>query len=132
MRGKFMPTAVMLLLAWNSNCFAVNTGHSVISSASGYDVKSVLPLPSVSVRSELTQQLMEIAMTGIHPVFADTWLQLSNELELAQDPETYYRIYSLLQQFRREWHALDWDSRERFHLKSFNPSTSATGRHAYN
>ena len=53
MRGKFMPTAVMLLLAWNSNCFAVNTGHSVISSASGYDVKSVLPLPSVTNRSWL-------------------------------------------------------------------------------
>jgi len=69
MRGKLMPTAVMLLLAWNSNCFAVNTGHSAISSASGYDIKTVLPLPSVAVRSELTQQLMEIAMTGIHPVF---------------------------------------------------------------
>jgi len=132
MRGKLMPTAVMLLLAWNSNCFAVNTGHSAISSASGYDIKTVLPLPSVAVRSELTQQLMEIAMTGIHPVFADTWLQLTNEPALAQDPETYYRMYSLLQQFRREWHALDWDSRERFHLKSFNPTTSVTGRQAYN
>ncbi len=132
MRGKFVPAAVVLLLAWNSQCFAVNTRHGdAVPLDTHHEATTVLPLPSAAIRSELTQQLMEVAMTGIHPVFADIWLQLIRRPELAQEPETYYRIYTLLRQFRREWHALDWDSRERFHLKKFNPSAPALSRHEY-
>lgn len=132
MRGKYVPAAVVLLLAWNSHSFAVNNRPSDAAlSESHHEITATLPLPSAAIRAELTQQLMEVAMTGIHPVFADTWLQLTKRPELAQEAETYYRIYTLLLQFRREWHALDWDSRERFHLKKFNPAVPVLSRHDY-
>ena len=131
MRGKLMSTTAMLLLAWNSSCFAVKAELRESASAPGAEVSALLPLPPVAVRAELTQQLMEVAMAGIHPVFAKSWLQLMEQPELAKNPETYYQIYSLLHQFRQQWHALDGDSRERFHLKSFNPVLSAADRDEY-
>ncbi len=131
MRGKLMSVAAMLLLTWNSDSFAINAGNPVPAPETKITVKTAIPLPAVSERAELTQQLMEVALTGIHPVFADTWLQLTKQPELTKDPETYYRIYCLLQQFRHEWHALDWDSRERFHLRNFNPSATTLSRQEY-
>jgi len=130
MRGKLMSTAA-LLLAWNSSCFAVTAELRESASAPGAEVSALLPLPPVAVRAELTQQLMEVAMAGIHPVFAKSWLQLTEQPELAKNPETYYQIYSLLHQFRQQWHALDGDSRERFHLKNFNPVVSTAERNEY-
>ncbi len=131
MRGKFMSTAAILLLAWNSGSFAVTTELRAPAPKSGVETGTSLPLPSVAVRSELTQQLMEVAMAGIHPAFAKSWLQLTKQPELAKNPETYYQIYSLLHQFRHQWHALDGDSRERFHFKNFNPVLSAADRNEY-
>ena len=131
MRGKLMSTTAMLLLTWNSSCFAVTAELRESASAPGAEVSTLLPLPPVAVRAELTQQLMEVAMAGIHPVFAKSWLQLTEQPELAKNPETYYQIYSLLHQFRQQWHALDGDSRERFHLKNFNPVLSAADRDEY-
>ncbi|WP_024872623.1 L,D-transpeptidase family protein [Tolumonas lignilytica] len=131
MRGKLMSTAAVALLAWSSNSFAVNVEYQGTLTDSTYEAKTALPLPSVAVRAELTQQLMEIAITGIHPVFSDSWIQLTKQPALAQNPETYYRIYSLLSQFRRNWHALDWDSRQHFHLKNFRPDISSVSRHDY-
>lgn len=131
MRGKFMSTAAILLLAWNSGSFAVTTELRAAAPKSGAEIGTSLPLPSVAVRSELTQQLMEVAMAGIHPAFAKSWLQLTKQPELAKNPETYYQIYSLLHQFRHQWHELDGDSRERFHFKNFNPVLSAAERNEY-
>lgn len=130
MRGKLMSTAA-LLLAWNSGCFAVTAELRESASTPGAEVSALLPLPPVAVRAELTQQLMEVAMAGIHPVFAKSWLQLTEQPALAKNPETYYQIYSLLHQFRQQWHALDGDSRERFHLKNFNPVLSTAERNEY-
>lgn len=131
MRGKFLSTAAMLLLAWNSSCFAVKAEPNNITPGTGSEVDALLPLPSIAVRAELTQQLMEVAMAGIHPLFAKSWLQLTKQPELAKNPETYYQIYSLLHQFRQQWHELDGDSRERFHFKNFNPVLSAPDRKEY-
>jgi len=130
MRGKFMLAAAMLL-TWNSGCFAINAESQSVIANSETVTNSSLPLPSIAVRSELTQQLMEVAIAGIHPEFAKSWLQLTSHPELAKQPETYYQIYSLLHQFRRQWHDLDADSRERFHLKKFSPAFSDLERHEY-
>ena len=79
MRGKLMSVAAMLLLTWNSDSFAINAGNPVPAPETKITVKTAIPLPAVSERAELTQQLMEVALTGIHPVFADTWLQLTKQ-----------------------------------------------------
>lgn len=131
MRGKIMPAAALLLLAWNSSSYAITTEHR--NSEPNEQVASSIPLslPSLAVRSELTQQLMEAAMADVHPAFEKQWLQLTKKPELAQDPETYFQIYTLLHQFRQHWHALSGDARERFHLKNFNPTLSASERAQY-
>lgn len=131
MRGKFMSTAALLMLTWHSSSFAVTSELRATEPQMRAEMMASLSLPSVAVRSELTQQLMEIAMADIHPAFAKSWLQLTKQPELAKDPETYYQIYTLLHQFRQQWHELDGDSRERFHLKHFNPTQSVSTRQDY-
>ncbi len=74
-------------------------------------------LPATAVREELVQQLMELALANVHPRFAELWLALVNQQGAEPKPELYADIYASLHHFRKQWHQLGWDARERLRLR---------------
>ncbi len=74
-----------------------------------------LQLPAVAEREELAQQLLELALADVHPQFTQLWLQLVSG-QHAQDARWYADLYGMLAHFRRQWHAIDWQRRERLEL----------------
>ena len=83
MRGKLMSTTTMLLLAWNSSCFAVTAELRESVSAPGAEVSALLPLPGRSAgRADTATD--EVAMANIHPDGLQSWLQLTEQPELAK------------------------------------------------
>ena len=81
-------------------------------------------LPSEQVRSELAQQLLELALADIHPAFNELWLSLHQSHSQEQQAALYAQVYSILKQFRTQWHGLNWDARERLNLESIKLSTA--------
>ena len=67
-------------------------------------------LPDRASREELAQQLLELALADVHPVFNRLWLRLNREPQSQRLPDFYAELYLTLKAFRRQWHALDWDS----------------------
>lgn len=133
MRGKFTMSSIVVLMIACHMAFAVQAQHSLnLNEAStGYQQRYTLPMPSTAIRAELTELLMEMAISDIDASFSNQWLELIDSSDQAKDPETYFNIYSLLSQFRTYWYALDWNSRERFHLKQFRPVSSPELREQY-
>ena len=88
-------------------------------------------LPSVEVRSELAQQLLELALADVHPAFNELWLALHKSHTTDEQAALYAQTYALLKQFRSQWHALDWDSRERLNLEKIKLSTASSLQKPY-
>lgn len=133
MRGKLAISSVFCLMmaCQNSNAVQTQEANGVLNSASELNHSASLPLPSAEIRAELTQLLMEMAISGVDDAFSKQWLALIRQPEIARDPDTYFNIYSLLTQFRDYWYNLDWDSRERFHIKHFRPSSTLSVKQQY-
>ncbi len=88
-------------------------------------------LPDRASRDELAQQLLELALADVHPLFNRLWLRLSRDGQTARSPAFYAELYLTLKVFRQRWHALDWDSRERIRLDQLDFSASEAERDAY-
>jgi len=88
-------------------------------------------LPSVEVRSELAQQLLELALADVHPAFNELWLALHKSHTTDEQAALYAQTYALLKQFRSQWHTLDWDSRERLNLEKIKLSTASSLQKPY-
>lgn len=133
MRVTIVSAALFCLLAYGNCSWAADTTaneQSIFPEKIASRSES-LPLPATNIRAELTQQLMELAMADVDPVFTHAWLQLTHESGRATDPETYFRIYTLLKEFRQHWYALSLEKREHLQIGTFNPIFTNANRHAY-
>lgn len=88
-------------------------------------------LPDRASRDELAQQLLELAVADVHPLFNRLWLRLSRDAQTARAPAFYAELYLTLTAFRRQWHALDWDSRERMRIDRLDFSATEAEREQY-
>ncbi|WP_409422367.1 L,D-transpeptidase family protein [Pseudaeromonas sp. ZJS20] len=72
-------------------------------------------LPALAEREELAQQLLELALADVHPRFNKLWLQLVAG-QHGLDAQWYANLYGVMAQFRRQWHGISWQRRERLEL----------------
>ncbi|GAA4501767.1 L,D-transpeptidase family protein [Pseudaeromonas paramecii] len=95
------------------------SGSAVASQAAVSETRPqpalAMPLPSIAEREELAQQLLELALADVHPKFNQLWLQLVSG-QHGQDAQWYADLYGVMAQFRRQWHGIDWQRRERLEL----------------
>ena len=136
MRGK--SSVIFLgLMSLSLNSVAVEHTNDKTADIHAQSIHSIvqnqlsLSLPSVPTRAELSQLLLELALAMPNSVFSEAWLDISSHSETASNPETFYRIYTLISEFRHYWYALSLDGRERLNIGKFHPAFTRINRQHY-
>ncbi|MGL4206298.1 MAG: L,D-transpeptidase family protein [Aeromonadaceae bacterium] len=129
MFGKVVKVTMLSLLGVSLSGIAGAVGEALqqapSSAESSLGVTQSIPLPSEAIRSELAQQLLELALADVHPAINHLWLALSKSRDPQVQSQLFAETFILLKQFRTQWHQLSWDDRERIQLKNIKFASSA-------
>lgn len=108
----FVLPVMMSLPAWSTGDTAglVEPSHQQVET---------VQLPTLAEREELAQQLLELALADVHPKFSTLWLELMSG-QHGQEASWYAELYGVLAQFRRQWHGISWQRRERLELRGLD------------